>query len=197
VVSDRRCSALRSFGLRWSIAACSAPRSPPPPPRVPPRPVPRRRRHPDERQDPGLRAARCLALDPDFRQMTGWGVGRGWLPSSGAWLCAASVCAGQSLPAPRRAPPPPPPACSKPRHRRHPDGSQDPGLRALRCLALGPDFRQDDGLGVGVGVPCPALLGPARLGSSRLGLAQPGSPPPPAPPLSGTRTARRWGGIIP
>ena len=28
---------------------------------------------------------------------------------------------------------------------RHPDESQDPGSRAAPCLALGPDFRQDDG----------------------------------------------------
>jgi hypothetical protein len=32
-----------------------------------------------------------------------------------------------------------------PHPRRHPDESQDPGSRTPRCLALGPDFRQDDG----------------------------------------------------
>ncbi|MEG8030708.1 hypothetical protein QP178_16050 [Sphingomonas aurantiaca] len=33
------------------------------------------------------------------------------------------------------------------RSHRHPDESHDPGLRAARFLALGPDFRQDDGRG--------------------------------------------------
>ena len=31
---------------------------------------------------------------------------------------------------------------------RHPDESQDPGLRGTALLALGPDFRQDDGVGM-------------------------------------------------
>jgi len=157
------------------------PGSPTPRPLLPgPGPL---RRHPDGSQDPGLRAVRCLALGPDFRQDDGWGVGRGSLPSSGAWLCADSVCAGQSLPAPRRAPAP---ACSEPRHRRHPDESQDPGLRAVRCLALGPDFRQYDGwrwMSVFDARHCAARLGLAWLGLARLGPPRPSqarlAPPPP------------------
>ncbi len=38
--------------------------------------------------------------------------------------------------------------------------TRDPGPRALRCLALGPDFRQDDGAGYG-------LAGGGGAGSDR------------------------------
>jgi len=92
-----------------------------------PRLLPHACRHPDGGQDPGLRAGAVGALGPDFRQDDGgfcWSGLGVWIRSEPAWLLGS-----------RR----PPHAC------RHPDGGQDPGLRAVAVEALDPDFRQDDG----------------------------------------------------
>ena len=67
----------------------------------------------------GCGALSCLALDPDFRQDDGIGVGCGVIGAAG---CLESVAAGlAALPFPVR----------------HPDESQDPGLRGAVLLGSG------------------------------------------------------------
>ena len=79
----------------------------------------------------GCGALPCLALDPDFRQDDGIGGRCGVI---GAAVCVEGGCGGRGwYPCPS-----PFVILTKVRIQ---------GCGVLSCLALGPDFRQDDGLG--------------------------------------------------
>ena len=88
---------------------------PPPSPSAPPPPggggvracgvaAPPRPRHPDESQDPGSRAASCLALGPDFRQDDGRQDDGGWFGMTGGRRVTGGSHGG-SVPEPSRSSP--------------------------------------------------------------------------------------------
>ena len=114
-------------------------------------------RHPDESQDPGLKAVRFMALDPDFRQDDGGLVLVS--PDADRFRSPPDVFGGREadILKDRAGRPPSRAAVVKARFQRpgcrhliskplrHPDESQDPGLQAVRFVTLSPDVRQDDG----------------------------------------------------